>query len=259
GESAETITLETYLSHLRDLPTAPRIALVAASGTIVAGRSRGGGDFFETLLGSETLKDALREARERSSVNAIVLRVDSPGGDAFASDDIWREVERCRRAKPVVVSMGDLAASGGYYISMGADAILAQPGTLTGSIGVFGGKFNQLGLYHKLGLNVDGVSRGRHAEMFSPYSDFTPEEQKAFESQMEDFYGQFVAKAAAGRHMRESAVDSAGAGRVWSGLAARKLGLVDQLGGLTAAIRVAPKKAHIDPHHDRQLVGYPPP
>ncbi len=253
---AETVTLQHYLARQRGNPAAPRVALVVASGTIVPGKSRGGGAFGD-LVGAQTLKDALREARERRSVKAIVLRVDSPGGDGFASDDVWKEVERCRKAKPVVVSMGDLAASGGYYIAMGADAIVAQPMTLTGSIGVFGGKFNQLGLFRKLGLNVEGVSRGRHAEMFSPFRDFSPDEREAFQAQLDDFYRQFVAKAAAGRGLRASAVDSAGEGRVWSGLAARGLGLVDELGGLAEALRIAQRKAGLDPSRDVQLVVYP--
>lgn len=156
--------LERYLERDTAPVAAPRVALVIAEGAISRGRSRvtpGEG----VVLGSETLIEALRDVRRRRGVRAVVLRIDSPGGDSQASDDIWREVERLSRVKPVVVSMSDYAASGGYYIATGANAIIAQPGTLTGSIGIYGGKFNILGLYHKLGLNVETLSRGRHAEM----------------------------------------------------------------------------------------------
>jgi protease-4 len=150
-----------------------------------------------------------------------------------------------------------VAASGGYYIAAAADAIVAQPGSLTGSIGVYGGKLNVLGLYRKLGLNVEGVTRGRRAEMLSPYRDFSPDERKVFERQMEEFYRQFVAKAAHGRGLDEAAVDSAGGGRVWSGWAARDLGLVDELGGLPAALRLAREKAGIDAEREVQVMVYP--
>src|SRR6185503_2176476 len=145
----------------------------------------------------------------------------SPGGSADASDHIWHEVVRAAKKKPLIVSMSDLAASGGYYIAAGADSIVAHPGTLTGSIGVYGGKFNILGLYHKLGLNVETVSRGRNAQMLSPYRDFTPEEGARFNSQMEATYRPFVSRVSEGRHVEPAWVDSVGQGRVWSGLRGR--------------------------------------
>jgi protease-4 len=257
GDAARPVTLTHYLDRLHHAPGSPRIAMVVASGTIAPGRSRGGGWAGE-VVGEETLVEALRDARERSSIRAIVLRVDSPGGDGFSSDVVWNEIERCRRVKPVVASMSDVAASGGYYIAMGADAIVAQPGTVTGSIGVFGGKLNQLGLYRKLGLNVESIKRGLHAEMLSPFSDFTEEERGIFERQMQDFYRQFVAKAAQGRHLEEAAVDSAGEGRVWSGTSALSLGLVDELGGIPAALRLARERAGVT-REDIQVVTYPRP
>ena len=243
GESAVTQPFWRYLQGLSARGRA-RIALVQASGTIYPGRSRfvaGEG----RVLGSETLIEALHEARTRRSIRAIVLRIDSPGGSLEASDEIWREVERCRRAKPVVVSMSDLAASGGYYIAAGASEIVAQPATLTGSIGVFGGKLNVLGLYRKLGMNVETLKRGRHAEMMSPYENFTPDEEQRFQGQLEDGYRLFLRRVSAGRHMPVAVADSVGQGRVWSGLSARGLGLVDRLGNLWAALGAARERAGI--------------
>src|SRR6185503_10924998 len=201
-------------------------------------------------LGAETLCEALREARRRSSIRAVVLRIDSPGGVSSASDEIWREVERCRRVKPVIVSMSDYAASGGYYIAVAADSIVAEPGTITGSIGVYGGKLNVLGLYRKLGLNVETVSRGRHAGMFSSVRDFTPEETTRYQAMLDTFYRGFVRRVAAGRRLSEARVDSIGQGRVWSGADARALGLVDRLGGVDLAIRMARAKARLPNDED---------
>jgi len=233
-----TLSLEHYVAG-RDTPHGrPRIALVTAVGTIAEGRSRtspGGG----MILGSETLIRTLREVRNRSSIRAIVLRVDSPGGSAPASDEIWREVRRCAERKPVIASFSDLAASGGYYIASAADSIVADPGTLTGSIGAFGGKLNLIGLYRKLGLNVETVSRGRRAGMLSPFRDFTPDEADSFQAQLDEVYRVFVSRVAEGRGWTAAEVDSVGQGRVWTGLAAHGRGLVDALGGFPAALAQA--------------------
>ena len=234
------------------------VALIVASGAIVPGRSHDspwGGE----QCGSETVIAALRDARTRHSVKAIVLRVDSPGGSGQASDDIWQEVRRARAVKPVIVSMANLAASGGYYIACGADAIVAEPATITGSIGVFGGKLNVLGLYNKLGLNVETVSRGRNAEMLSPFRDFTPEEQARYQAQLDDFYGTFVARVSEGRGLPPAVVDSLGRGRVWSGLAASRLGLVDTLGGVRTAVALARSRAGIEEGESVRLELYPRP
>ncbi len=252
-------SLSRYVDGLDDgLPGEDEIALVVASGTIVSGRSRAnpwGGE----ECGSETLINALREARKRRSVKAVILRVDSPGGSGQASDDIWQEVRRTRERKPVVVSMSNLAASGGYYIACGADEIVAEPTTITGSIGVFGGKLNLMGLYRKLGLNVETVSRGRNAEMLSPYRDFTPEEQKRFQAQLDDFYRVFVSRVAEGRGLTPGRVDSLGRGHVWSGIAARRFGLVDTLGGLQTALGEARRRAGLSPGQSVRLEQYPRP
>ena len=250
------------LQHYADDPSGPpvgdHIALVVASGAIVPGKSRET-PFQGSELGSETVIAALREARTRASVKAVVLRVDSPGGSADASDDIWQEVRRVRAVKPVVVSMSDYAASGGYYIACGADVIVAQPATLTGSIGVFGGKLNILGLYRKLGLNIESVSRGRHAQMLSPFRDFTPEEAERYQVQLDDFYRVFLGRVAEGRGMTPGAVDSIAQGRVWSGALAKRLGLVDELGGLDRAVEIARTRAKLDPEGSTILDVYPRP
>lgn len=251
-----TRSMARYLDGRGDEGSGDQIALIPAVGTIVPGRSRDAG-WNGQDVGSETLVNALRDACERRSVQAIVLRIDSPGGSGEASDDVWREVQRVRHVKPVVVSMSNLAASGGYYIACGADAIVAEPGTITGSIGVFGGKLNYLGLAHKLGITVESISRGRHAEMMSPFRDFTPEESARFQAQLEAFYREFIGRVAQGRRMEPAVVDSLGQGRVWSGVAAKRFGLVDSLGGLDVALALARERAHVDPDRELPVVLYP--
>jgi protease-4 len=245
----ESLSLNRYIDRLPEGGIGPHIALVVASGAIMPGKSHDSpGD--GRVMGSESVIADLREARTRRSIRAIVLRVDSPGGSGQASDDIWREVARCRREKPVIVSMGDYAASGGYYIAAGATDIVAQPATLTGSIGVFAGKFNVRGLLTKLGLSVETVARGRHAEMLSPFSDFSEEEQAVFRRHLEAFYDLFLRRVSAGRHMTVEAADSVAQGRVWTGIAGRERGLVDRLGGIEDAISLAKKRSHIPAGED---------
>jgi protease-4 len=242
GHDATRLSLAKYAERKSAGHTGPHLALITATGTIFGGKSRfvpGEG----RVMGSETMIEALRDARTDHSIKAVVLRIDSPGGDVTASDDVWREVRRCRAAKPVIVSMSDVAASGGYYIACAADRIVAQPGTLTGSIGVFGGKLNLIGLYHKLGINVETVSRGRHAGMMSPFRDFSPEEAQRFRDGIEHSYQRFLSRVSEGRRLTVAMVDSVGQGRVWSGQAAHRLGLVDTLGGLREAFAVALEKS----------------
>ena len=256
GGRPTTTPFHRYLYRASLPPAGTRIAIVTAEGAIAQGRSRitpGEG----RVLGSETLIEALQDVRKRRSVKAVVLRVDSPGGDSQASDDIWREVDHLRRTKPVVVSMSDYAASGGYYIAMGASAIVAQPGTLTGSIGIYGGKFNVLGLYRKLGLNVETLSRGRHAEMMSAFRDFSDEEAARFQQHLETFYRGFVHKVAVNRHRDDAAIDSLARGRVWTGRSAYDRGLVDALGGFDVALARAKELAGIDPGADIVVERYP--
>ncbi len=234
----------------------PRVALVYAVGEIMSGESYtspfGGG-----LAGSATLARAIRQARNDASIKAIVLRVDSPGGSSTASDVIWHELQLARKSKPVIVSMGDVAASGGYYIAMPGDAIVAQPATITGSIGVFSGKFTLRGLYDKLGLKTEIVERGRNASFFSDYRPWTNEDRTRMRGLMVSFYGDFVSKAAKGRGKSYEDIDRVAQGRVWTGAEALRIGLVDRLGGLETALGLAREKAKLGPDEELSLVVLP--
>ncbi len=236
-----------------------RIALIYAVGAINSGSSS-----FDVLngevLGSDTLTSAIRSAREDDSVRAIVLRIDSPGGSAIASDVIWREVGLVRESgKPIVASMSDLGASGGYYIAMGADAIVAQPATLTGSIGVVFGKFTTGGTYEKLGVGIEPVSEGRFAEIYSPVTRFSDAERAKVQEHVDAIYEQFVTKAAEGRQTTRDRLHEVAQGRVWTGRQALEHGLIDEVGGLGRAIALAKEKAGIDPGDEVELVIYPRP
>lgn len=234
------------------------IAMLVAEGEIIDGKSREGA-FGGRSVGDETLIEALRDIQSRKNIKAVVLRIDSPGGSGNASEAVWQEIRRLRRDKPVVVSMGDLAASGGYYLACAGDAIVAGPGTITGSIGVFGGKFNLAGLYRKLGINVQSITRGRHADMMSGFTDFTPEEADIFQRGLDQFYQVFLKRVSEGRGLSVAEVDSLAQGRVWSGLSAKRLGLVDEFGGINEAIDIAREKAHLDPDEDVVIDVYPRP
>ena len=238
----------------------PRIAVIYASGIIASGD--GGFDPLSgAVMGSEAINKHIRDARADPAVRAIVVRIDSPGGSATASDAIWRELVITRDQKkdrPLVVSMSDLAASGGYWIAMAAPYIVAQPGTLTGSIGVITGKFVTGGVYEKLGANIDGVSFGRHADIASPARPFTDEQRQKIESLMQDTYDEFVEKAAASRNMPPEKLDAIAQGRVWTGRQAKAIGLVDELGGLDRAIAAAKQRAKIPADDEVEIVVYPP-
>ncbi len=234
-----------------------RIALIYAVGAISSGSSS-----FDVLngevLGSDTLTSAIRSAREDDSVRAIVLRIDSPGGSAVASDVIWREVGLVRESgKPIVASMSDLGASGGYYIAMGADAIVAQPATLTGSIGVVFGKFTTGGTYEKLGIGIEPVSEGRFAEIYSPVTRFSDAERAKVQAHVDAIYEQFVTKAAEGRQTTRDRLHEVAQGRVWTGRQALDHGLIDEVGGLGRAIALAKEKAGMNPADEVELVIYP--
>lgn len=225
----------------KDRPAENQLALIYASGPILP-------DFdspFSTMsmITPKTLKKALEKARSDNAIKAVVLRVDSPGGSAIASDLIWREVVRTQREKPVIVSMANYAASGGYYISMAAGTIVAQPGTLTGSIGVFGGKLNLKGLYNKVGLTKEIITHGQNATLYSDYGSFTETERERVEKMMKTIYEDFVTKAADGRQTTFDEIDAVAQGRVWTGKQAKELGLVDELGGLETALAIAKKDA----------------
>ncbi len=233
------------------------IAIINAAGVITSGRS-GYDPVNGPLVGSDSIVEAIREVRANRSVKAIVLRVDSPGGSSVASDVIWRELLITRSStRPLIVSMSDLAASGGYYISLAGDVIVAQPGTLTGSIGVYTGKFVTGGTFEKLGANIEATSKGRHAEIYSPDRRFTPEERAAVQASMQAVYDEFVERAADSRHMTPEKIDEVAQGRVWTGQQAKAIGLVDQLGGLYTAIDVAKQRARIPAEEEVNLIVYP--
>jgi len=232
-----------------------KIALIIASGTISSGKSASGG--WSEVIGSDTLRRQLRAVREDEGIQAVVLRIDSPGGSGFASDLIWREVELTRQEKPVVVSMSDLAASGGYYVAMPADYIYAQPGTLTGSIGVIAGKFVLEDLYEWAGMNVEILKRGKNSEMLSASQGFTEEQREILQANIRQFYDRFVEKAAIGRNMAVEEIDRVAQGRVWTGEQAQALGLVDELGNLQDALDKAKEMAGIPPEKEVALEVYP--
>jgi protease-4 len=234
-----------------------RIALLYAVGVIASGKSN-----FDSptglVVGSDTFNGWLRRVRVDPAIDAVVIRVDSPGGSAIASEVIWRELMLTRDVKPVVVSMGDVAASGGYYIAAPAHAIVADAGTLTGSIGVVSGKFVVQGTLDKLGVNSASVSQGRLAEIYSPFRPFSAAERARVEEQLQATYELFLDRVATGRGQDAQKVDGVAQGRVWTGRQARELGLVDELGGLNDAIRIARERAKLDPRRDAELVVYPP-
>jgi protease IV len=235
-----------------------KIAVINAAGVINSGTS-GFDPVNGAVIGADSLVEYIREARADRSIRAIVLRVDSPGGSSTASDVIWRELSITRENdRPVIVSMSDLAASGGYYIALGGDAIVAQPGTLTGSIGVYTGKFVTTGSLDKLGANIEATSHGKHAEMYSPDRRFTPEERKKVQESMQLVYDQFIERTAAARQMPPEKVDEVAQGRVWTGEQAKQIGLVDEIGGLYKAIDLAKQRARIAADEEVQLVVYPP-
>ena len=263
GRKAETVDLSGFAGFMKMLQMlsgeglkkaetkAPKVALIYAQGGINTGKSTSS-LWGDATMGSQTVIRHLKEAEQDASVRAIVLRVDSPGGSALASVLIWREVVRID--KPIVASMSDVAASGGYYISMGADRILAEPGTLTGSIGVTGGKFVVAGLMDKLGVATDTVTVGRNGTLLSTLTPFSPTERAAMQRLMDDTYRQFVAKAAQGRKMTYEQLDKLAGGRVYTGRQAQKLGLIDELGTLDDAILAAKTLAKIDDQPTELLV-----
>ena len=256
GGDPDLVSIERY-DH-RPRSSGKRLAVVFAEGTIL----RGGGGIQpwteEAFLGSADLGPLLRDLGEDDDVAGVVLRIDSPGGSALASDLILREVERLASQKPVVVSMSDVAASGGYYIASKATKILAEPGTITGSIGVVAGKLATRRFQQELlGISHDEILRGKNAGLYSTLDDFSPEQDARFMEQMQRIYGMFVGHVAAGRKMTTAAVEKIAAGRVWTGEDALRLGLVDELGGLDRAVEIAQEAARLPAGASPTLQYYP--
>jgi protease IV len=225
-----------------------KIAVLYCVGEIVGGQ----GD--DETMGSDRIAEAIKKIREDDSYKALVLRINSPGGSALASDIMWREIALCKKKKPVVVSMGNVAASGGYYIAAPADVIVAQPNTITGSIGVFGMLINaQELLNNKLGIKIETVKFGEFSDLGSPDRPLNEAERKVIQNAVDRVYADFINRVAQGRNMTEAQVDSIAQGRVWSGVDAKKIGLVDELGGLEEAIAIAAKKAKLGEYRTVEL------
>ena len=248
GQDAEIRTLSAYLATRRMRPRygRPTIALIHGVGAIRPGRSRPMGP-LGPAMGSDTVVAAFRQAVDDEKVKAILFRVNSPGGSAVASDSIWREVVRARAAgKPVVVSMGTVAASGGYWVSMAADRIIALPGTITGSIGVVSGKFVTTGLRERLGLTAEAVERGKRARMHSNLRGFSDGEWERVSAFLDHIYDEFVTKVAEGRGLDRERVHEIARGRVWTGVDALSHGLVDGLGGYAEATEAVREVLELD-------------
>lgn len=237
----------------------PTIAVVTVAGPIVSGRGGPAGmPLSRGSAGGDTIAAALREAAADDDVKAVVLRVDSPGGAVTGSETIWREVCRVREGgTPVVASMGGVAASGGYYVAMASDHIVANPGTITGSIGVVTGKLIARDLKDRLGVGSDALRTNTNADAWSVDAPFTDEQHAMVEAEADLFYDDFVGRVAQARHLSVAEVDAVARGRVWTGADALERGLVDELGGLRAAVRRAKVLAGLDADAEVSLVGYP--
>lgn len=259
GSGAELLYLDKYLDRAgRQHDHGKRIALVYGVGAVTRGKSDYDPVQGEQTMGSDTVAAAIRAAANDGRVKAILFRVDSPGGSYVASDTIWREVMNARKAgKPVIVSMGNLAGSGGYFVAMAADKIVAQPGTITASIGVLGGKMLTSGLWDKVGLSWDEVHDGERATMFTGTQDYTPAEWARFEAWLDRVYIDFTGKVADGRKLPKEKVLEIAKGRIWSGQDAKNLGLVDELGGYETALQLAKKAAGIPDSDEVKIVVYP--
>lgn len=249
------VSLNRYRSFIKN-PPGEQIAVVYATGLIVSGHS-GNSPTSGILMGGDTVASDIRSARTDSDIKAIVLRVDSGGGSVVASEVIRREVELARGVKPVVVSMSDVAASGGYWIASPANKIVAEANTITGSIGVLIGKLNLAGLYSLLGMSTDYVATSENATLFSDQQNFTPQQRAYIQKSLQDTYSQFTKGVAQGRGIPVEKVDQIGKGREWSGAQAKELGLVDDIGGLDRAIEVAKQLAHIPAGRPVHIVRLP--
>ncbi|RMF60653.1 MAG: signal peptide peptidase SppA [Calditrichaeota bacterium] len=238
-----------------DISTSDALAIVYGVGSIVIGGEKP--YEYDNLITSEGMANSIRKAAENKRVKAIILRIDSPGGSGVASDVIWKEVVKAREKKPIIVSISDLAASGGYYISMAADTIVAHPGSIVGSIGVFAGKFAMGKFYNKIGMNTEKLQRGRNADFFLTSQPFTPEQRKILRHHIMTFYEDFLQKVAQGRHMSVEEVDKIAQGRIWSGKQGYQNGLVDVLGDFNTAVRIAKEMANLPVDKPVPLLIYP--
>ena len=262
-DELETVSRSAYAKatmEVLDLGGKNQIAVVYGVGAILRGESSVDPLLGLETLGADSLVKAMNQARDNENIRAIVLRIDSPGGDAIASDQMWRALELAAKKKPVVVSMSDVAASGGYYMAMAKDVpVLAYPGCYTGSIGVFFGKLNMRGLYEKIGLKKEILTRGRFAAIDTDYRPLTEDERAKLREGVEEVYNSFVRKVADARRVEWEAIHEVAQGRVWLGSQALEVNLVDELGGFDRAIELAKEKAGIGAAEDVQLIPYPKP
>jgi protease-4 len=259
GPDGKLVPADDFEGQAEPSEKAPdgRVAIVYGNGVITTGESADGVFSDEANMGADTMRDTFEEVTADDEIDAIVFRVDSPGGSALASDLIWRATQQARSEKPVIVSMSDVAGSGGYYVAAGANQIVADPGTLTGSIGVVLAKPNVSGLLEKLGVHTETVQRGDHAGLVSVTQSFGAAELQQIQASMEETYALFVDRVASGRSMSPDEVDAVGRGRVWTGEQARENGLIDQLGGLLTAIDEAKKAIGVDPSDKVEVIFYP--
>lgn len=260
GAGAELLYADKYLERAgRRHTRGARIAVVYGVGPVTRGSNSFDPLFGDgTTMGSHTVAGALREAIDDPEVKAIVFRVDSPGGSYVASDTIWRETVRAKQlGKPIIVSMGNVAGSGGYFVAMDATKIVAQPGTITGSIGVLGGKMLTRKLYEKIGVTHDSIKTAANSGMFSDLEDYTAHGWTRFQAWLDRVYVDFTAKVAAGRGLPIEKVQQIAKGRIWTGEDAKNIGLVDELGGWPVALRLAREAAGLDATSDIELKVYP--
>jgi len=260
GPEPRLASLSRYRALALERPPedAPAIALIHGTGAVVRGEGEANPLSGRQTMGSDTLVRAFRQAVKDEEVKAILFRVDSPGGSYVASDSIWSETVRARKAgKPVVVSMGNLAGSGGYFVAMAADKIVAQPGTLTGSVGVVAGKLVFDDFWDKLGVSWDDARTSANASMWSPNRDYTPEQWARFQKWLDRVYDDFVTKFSQGRGLSRQEAEAAAKGQVWTGVQARKLGLVDELGGFSLALKLARQEAGIAESAPVRLKAFP--
>lgn len=236
-----------------------KVAVVYAVGTIMQGDSDTDPVFGSRILGSSSFVETLRRVREDDETKAVILRVNSPGGDAFASDEMWREMQLLEEAKPLVVSMSDVAASGGYYLAMTKAPVVAYSGTYTGSIGVFFGKLNLRGFYEKIGVKKEILTRGRYADIYTDYRSLTEVERAKLREGIEETYRVFVQKVADARGKSWDEIHEVAQGRVWLGSQALENGLIDEIGGFEKAIEVAKREAGLEAEDTVRLVSYPAP
>ncbi|MCG9126950.1 signal peptide peptidase SppA [Candidatus Poribacteria bacterium] len=251
GKDVKLVPINNYIkqgitSEVWEIPK-PKIAIINAEGMMLTGESFTDPFTATMVMGADTIARAIQHTRKDDSIRAVVLRINSGGGLVIAADIIWYELMQLIEEKPLIVSMADVAASGGYYIAAPADTIVAEPGTITGSIGVIGGKYSLKGLYNKIGITKEILTRGAHADFYSDYSDYPPEEREIIKNQINEIYDDFITKVAMGRsQLSKKDVDQIGRGRVWTGRQAKDKGLVDQLGGLDLALSIAQKKAGLE-------------